>query len=65
MFVSVVCDKCSSIVYKMKALRSVKEILSQSSNRCISCGAPLSLGEFQIRATKTWSRCSIWDWQRL
>jgi hypothetical protein len=53
MIVSVVCDKCSSIVYKMKALRSVKEILSQSSNRCTSCGAPLSLGEFLIRATKT------------
>jgi hypothetical protein len=53
MFVSVVCDKCSSLVYKMKALRSVKEVLSQSSNRCMNCGAPLSLGEFLIRATKT------------
>ena len=52
MFVSIVCDKCSSIVYKMKVLRSVKEILSQSSNRCTGCGAPLSLGEFQIKATK-------------
>jgi hypothetical protein len=53
MFVSVVCDKCSSLVYKMKALRSVKEVLSQSSNRCMKCGASLSLGEFLIRATKT------------
>jgi hypothetical protein len=36
----------------MKALRSVKEILGQSSNRYTNCGAPLSLGEFLIRATK-------------
>jgi hypothetical protein len=52
-FVSIVCDKCSSMMFKMKALRSVREILNQSSNRCTGCGAPLSSSDFVIKTTRT------------
>ncbi len=37
MFVNVVCDRCSSIIHKMKVLRSVKEISNQLNNLCPCC----------------------------
>ena len=52
MFVTVVCDKCGSVIYKMKVLRSVKEILNQSSNKCTSCGALLNSADLAVKATK-------------
>jgi len=53
MFVNIVCDKCSSVMFKMKTLKSVREILNQSSNRCTGCGVPLSSIDFVIKTTRT------------
>jgi hypothetical protein len=52
MFVNVVCDKCGSVIYKMKVLRPIKEILNQSSNRCTGCGALLNPADLAVKATK-------------
>lgn len=52
MFVNVVCDRCSSIIHKMKVLRSVKEISNQLNNLCPCCGALLNPKDFVVKATK-------------
>ena len=52
MFVNVVCDKCDSVIYKMKVLRPVKAILNQSSNRCTGCGTLLNPADLAVKATK-------------
>ena len=52
MFVNIVCDKCNAVIRKVNVLRSVREILNQSNNRCTYCGALLNPAAFAIKATK-------------
>jgi hypothetical protein len=53
MFVTIVCDRCSSMMHKIKALRSVRDVLNQSGNRCRCCGTLLNPVDFIVNATKT------------
>lgn len=48
----VVCGKCGSIVYQMRMLKSVKDALRATNNRCPVCGAALNPGDFGVAVTK-------------
>ncbi|MGI0049329.1 MAG: hypothetical protein ACREAW_07290 [Nitrososphaera sp.] len=52
MFVNIVCDRCDAVIRKVNVLRSVREVLNQSNNRCTCCGALLNPAAFVVKATK-------------
>jgi DNA-directed RNA polymerase subunit RPC12/RpoP len=52
MFATIVCDRCSAMMHKIKTLRSVREVLNQSGNRCTYCGTLLNPADFMVKATR-------------
>ncbi len=52
MSADVVCGKCGSVIYTMRMLKSVKDALRATNNRCPVCGAALNPADFTLSATK-------------
>jgi hypothetical protein len=52
MFVTIVCDKCESIIRKLIVMRSVRDVLTSSCNRCTHCGVLLNPAAIEVRARK-------------
>ena len=52
MTADVVCSKCGSVIYSMRMLKSVKDAMRATNNRCPVCGAALNPSEFTVTATK-------------
>ncbi|HEU4984107.1 MAG TPA: hypothetical protein VFT58_00590 [Nitrososphaera sp.] len=52
MSADVVCGKCGSVIYTMRMLKSVKDALRATNNRCPVCGAALNPADFSVAATK-------------
>ncbi|GIU72314.1 MAG: hypothetical protein KatS3mg003_1793 [Candidatus Nitrosocaldaceae archaeon] len=50
MHVEVICSKCNYVIYRMKILRAVRDVL-KNSRRCPSCNALLT-SEFNVLADK-------------
>ncbi len=46
--VDVVCKKCGSIIYTMRTLKSIRDVLRPSNGRCIVCGSILNPGDFTV-----------------
>ena len=46
--VDIVCNKCGSVIYTMRMLKSVRDILRSSNSRCTACGAVLNPGDFTV-----------------
>ena len=46
------CGKCGSVIYTMRMLKSVKDALRATNNRCPTCGAALNPSDFSLTATK-------------
>lgn len=52
MSADVTCGKCGSVIYSMRMLKSVKDALRATSNRCPTCGAALNPADFSVAAAK-------------
>lgn len=52
MSLDVVCSKCGSVIYTMRMLKSVKDALRATNNRCPVCGAALNPADFSVTASK-------------
>lgn len=52
MAADVVCGKCGSVIYTMRMLKSVKDALRATNNRCPVCGTALNPTEFTVTTTK-------------
>jgi NAD-dependent SIR2 family protein deacetylase len=50
--VEVVCKKCGSTIYRMRILKSIRDILRQSNGRCNVCGTMLNPGDFIVSVEK-------------
>ncbi len=49
--VEVVCGKCGAVIYNMRMLKPIKDVL-KNSNKCPSCGALLSSHDFSLSVDK-------------
>ncbi|MGH9921177.1 MAG: hypothetical protein ACRD38_00335 [Nitrososphaerales archaeon] len=52
MSVEVTCGKCGSVIYTMRILKPVKDVV-KTNNKCPSCGQTLSSSDFVISVNKT------------
>lgn len=52
MSADVTCGKCGSVIYSMRMLKSVKDALRPTNNRCPVCGAALNPSDFTVAALK-------------
>jgi len=48
----VICGKCGSVVHQMRMLKSVRDALRASNNRCPICGAALNPTDFTVNINK-------------
>jgi ribosomal protein S27AE len=48
----VVCGKCGSVVYQMRMLKSVRDVLRATNSRCPVCAAALNPGDFTVAVSK-------------
>ncbi|MEM3127424.1 MAG: hypothetical protein QW769_00290 [Nitrososphaerales archaeon] len=52
MSVEVTCGKCGSIIYTMRILKPVKDVLRPTNNKCPSCGQVLSATDFSVSVNR-------------
>ncbi len=52
MSLDVVCSKCGSVICTMRMLKSIKDALRATNNRCPVCGAALNPADFSVTASK-------------
>ncbi|HLE34512.1 MAG TPA: hypothetical protein VI698_01345 [Nitrososphaerales archaeon] len=52
MSVEVTCGKCGAVIYTMRILKPVKDVVKTYS-KCPSCGQALSSSDFAISVSKT------------
>ena len=52
MSADVLCSKCGSVIYTMRMLKSVRDALRATNNRCPVCGAALNPADFSVAATR-------------
>jgi ribosomal protein S27AE len=52
MSADVSCGKCGSVIYTMRMLKSVRDALRATNNRCPACGAALNPADFSVAATR-------------
>jgi DNA-directed RNA polymerase subunit RPC12/RpoP len=51
-YVEIVCGKCGSIIGKMINLKSIKDIMHSTRDRCKVCGVALNPNEFVVKIKK-------------
>jgi hypothetical protein len=51
-FVEIVCGKCGSVIGKMINLKSIRDIMRPTKDRCKVCGIALNSNEFTIKMEK-------------
>ncbi|MFQ5920388.1 MAG: hypothetical protein ACE5JV_00010 [Nitrososphaerales archaeon] len=49
--VEVLCSKCGAVVYTMRILKAVRDVV-KTNNKCPSCGQPLSSYDFTVSVDK-------------
>jgi hypothetical protein len=51
-YVEIVCGKCGSVIGKMINLKSIKDIMRPTRDRCKVCGVVLNPNEFVVKIKK-------------
>ncbi|MFQ5969027.1 MAG: hypothetical protein ACE5J2_00825 [Nitrososphaerales archaeon] len=49
--VEVTCGKCGSLIYTMRILKPIKDVL-KTNNKCQACGQTLTSSDFSVSVTK-------------
>lgn len=49
--VEVTCGKCGSVIYAMRILKPIKDVL-KANNKCPACGQTLSSSDFSVSVNK-------------
>jgi len=49
--VDVTCGKCGAVIYTMRILKPVKDVI-KTNNKCPSCGQALSSSDFSVSVDK-------------
>ncbi|MFQ5940467.1 MAG: hypothetical protein ACE5KA_02055 [Nitrososphaerales archaeon] len=52
MSLEVTCGKCGAIIYTMRILKPIKDVLRASNNKCPSCGNTLSATDFTVSVNR-------------
>lgn len=50
--IEIICGKCGSIINKIISLKSVRDVLRPSNNRCGVCGNALNPSDFAVELHK-------------
>jgi RNase P subunit RPR2 len=51
--IEIICHSCGAVLYSGFDLKSPKEVVRATDNKCKACGHELSINDFSIEISKT------------